>query len=455
MKTKGILALALLGILLSGCSIYKKYESKASVPDDAFGVGVSSSEDGSIAEMSWREFFKDPVLQELIDSVLARNTDLNSARLAVEKSEAALTAAKLGYLPSLGLSPQVGVGSFQGSEAALTYSLPLQLSWDIDLFGRNTTKKRKAEVLLKEAKIREEGVRANLISTVAQQYLLLLVLDCQLEILTVTDSLRSASLESQRAMWENGKIYSPAVNQMESSYLGVKSQIADVRRRILGTENAICRLLAVSPRTVKRNGWGDFSLPECIGIGVPASLLQYRPDVRLADLAMAEAYYDTQAARQAFYPDLTLSGLVGWANNAGSVIVNPGALLLNALGQLTQPVFARGKLIANKKIAQLTEKDIQQKYVQTVINAGNQVNEALADCQLALEKHEYFHRQVEVLQDAYTGTTQLMESAKASYLEVLTAQESLLSAQLNEAMNMYHGAQAVIALYIALGGSTK
>ena len=130
-------------------------------------------------------------------------------------------------------------------------------------------------------------------------------------------------------------------------------------------------------------------------------------------------------------------------------------MLWNFVGQLTQPIFARGKLIANKKISQLTEQDLQKKYVQTIIDAGNQVNEAMADCMAAREKFTYYRRQVEVLNDAYNGTHELMDNGKASYLEVLTAQESLLSAQLNEASNMYDGAQAIIALYIALGGGTK
>ena len=190
-------------------------------------------------------------------------------------------------------------------------------------------------------------------------------------------------------------------------------------------------------------------------VGVPAQLLEYRPDVRMADYRMAEAFYNTQAARAAFYPGITLSGTAGWTNSAGSMVVDPGKLLLSAVASLTQPIFARGRLTANLKIAKLTQEDIQRKYVQTVIDAGNQVNEALADCQAAREKHAYYHRQVEVLRQAYKGTHELMDNGKANYLEVLTAQESLLSAQLSEAMNMYNGAQAVIALYIALGGGTK
>ena len=444
-------------LLLTGCSLYNKYESKATVPDDAYGATQDIKQiegNTSLAQMSWREFFTDPVLQQLIEQVLAQNTDLNSARIAVEKSEASLKAAKMAYLPSLYFSPQGTLSKFDSNPWSKTYNLPLQLSLDLDVFGSITTQKRKSQAVLMQTKIYEESVRANLISTVAQQYFMLQVLDRQLQILISTDSLWNASLETQRALWENGKAYSTAVSQMESSYLNVKTQIVDVRRNIRSVENAICSLMAITPQHINRTAWGGYPLTTNISIGVPAALLQYRPDIRMADYVMAEAFYNTQAACQAFYPNISLSGVLGWTNSGG-VVLNPGDILLNAVGSLTQPLFARGSLIANKKIALLTEKDMQQKYVQTVINAGNQVNEALADCQAAHEKHGYYHRQVEVLYKTFIGTHELMDNGKASYLEVLTAQESLLSAQLSEAMNMYNAAQAVIALYIALGGATR
>jgi outer membrane protein TolC len=162
-----------------------------------------------------------------------------------------------------------------------------------------------------------------------------------------------------------------------------------------------------------------------------------------------------QTARAAFFPTITLSGLVGWTNNGGGAVVNPGSLLLNAIGQLAQPIFAQGKLKANLKITKLTLEDMKRSYVQTVIDAGNEVNEALADYQASVEKQQYYERQVEVLRQAYKGTHELMDNGKAIYLEVLTAQESLLSAQLSEAMNMYDRSEALIALYIALGGGGK
>ena len=470
---KNMVAVAVVGMMLTGCGIYNKYEQKVEAPGNTFGadenISVASPEE-SIAQMSWREFFTDPLLQELIEQVLANNTDLNSARIAVEKSQAALTAAKMAYLPALSFAPQGTLSSFDNSKAVKTYNLPLQMSMDIDVFGSITNKKRAAKAVLLQAQMQQDAVRSNLVSITAQQYLLLQVLDRQLEILLQTDSIWNKSLETEQALWENGKAYSTAVNQMEASYLNVKTQIVDTRRNIRSVENAICKLLAISPQHINRQTWGTTVLHHAeasgdadermfktkyLRIGIPAQMLENRPDIRMANHAMEEAFYNTAAARSAFYPTITLSGSAGWTNSAGGLIVDPGKLLLNAMAQLTQPIFARGKLIANKKIAKLTEEDLQKKYVQTVINAGNEVNEAMADCMAAREKHNYLQRQVQVLNEAYTGTHELMDNGKASYLEVLKAQESLLDAQLGSAMNMYTAAEAVIALYIALGGGSK
>ncbi len=425
---KNIIIVAAVSMMLTSCGLYKKYEQKSEIPSDVIGVPSAAS---AQVPLSWREFFTDPLLQQLIEQVLANNTDLRSARITVEQSEASLKAAKLAYLPSFSIAPQGTIASFDHSKASKAYSLPLQMNWEVEAFGSITNKKRAAKAVLLQTQCYEDAVRSNLVSTVAQQYNMLQVLDRQLEILTQTDKLWSASLDTQKSLWENGKSYSTAVNQLEASWLDVKTQIVDTRRNIQSVENAICRLLAVSPQHIARSKWGQYTLSQKMLDGVSASLLENRPDVRMANYAMEEAFYNTQVARSAFFPTITLSGLVGWTNNGGGAVINPGGLLLNAMGQLTQPIFAQGKIKANYKINQLTEENLQKKYVQTVIDAGNQVNEAMADCD------------------------ELMDNGKASYLEVLTAQESLLRAQLSEAMNMYSASQALIAIYIALGGGSK
>ena len=474
---KNIIIAAALSLMLPGCGLYHKYDSQQTAPADVFGTSqdIAQSIGGtSLGQMSWRQFFTDPLLQQLIQQGLDNNTDLASARIAVEKSEASLRMARMAYLPSLSFSPQGTVAKFDDNPWSKTYNLPLQLSMDVDAFGSLTNKRRASQAVLLQSQAAEQAVRSNLVSAIAQQYFMLQVLDRQLEILTQTDSLWNASLETQQTLWENGKAYSTAVNQMESSYLNVKTQIVDTRRNIRSTENAICRLLAITPQPIARGEWGSSALhpdiqPEnfqentgqrifdidFLKIGLPASMLERRPDIRIANAAMEEAFYNTKAARAAFFPSITLSGTAGWTNSAGAAVINPGRLLLSFVGQLMQPIFLRGRIKGNYKISHLTQQDMQQKYVQTVIDAGNQVNEALADCQAAREKHSYYHRQVEVLREAYMGTHELMDNGKASYLEVLTAQETLLNSQLSEAMNMYRGAQAVIALYIALGGGAE
>ena len=454
--------------MLSGCGLYNKYEKTVVDPADAFGTSqdITSATGGeSIAGMSWREFFTDPLLQQLIEQALANNTDLNTARINVEKSEISLRTRKLAFLPSLYFSPQGSLYSFDKSKATKSYSLPLDVSWDIDVFGSMTNKKRAAKAALLQAQMTEESTRSNLISSIAQQYFYLQLLDRELAILTETDSLWKASLDTQQALYENGQAYSTAVNQQESSWLDVKLQIVAIKRSIRSTENEICSLLCITPQHIERSHWsatndyhsateGQRLFEErYMKIGVPAQMLERRPDIRLANYYMEEAFYNVQAARAAFYPSITLTGEAGWSNNGG--LVDPGKLLLQLVGSLSQPIFARGQINANYKTSKLTEENLKKKYVQAVVDAGNEVNEALADCRAARDMHGYYHRQVEVLHEAYAGTHELMDNGKAQYLEVLTAQESLLSAQLSEASNMYNGAQAIISLYIALGGGTK
>ena len=465
MMKKVILFFAV-GFLFTGCGLYNNYEKTVQEPEGVFGATpdiTSATSETSIAEMSWREFFSDPLLQQLIEQALANNTDLNSARINIEKSEIYLRTKKLAFLPSVYFSPQGSFSKFGSESWTRSYTIPLDVSWEVDVFGSLRNKKRAAKAALLQAQMTEEATRSNLISSVAQQYFYLQLLDRELDILISTDSLWKASLDTQQALYENGQAYSTAVNQQESSWLDVKLQIVAIKRAIRSTENEICSLLCITPQHIARSKWyadeyhssADKRLFEerYMKVGVPAMMLERRPDIRLANFYIEEAFYNVQAARAAFYPSITLTGELGWSNNGG--YVNPGKLLLQLVGQLSQPIFARGQINANYKTAQLTEENLKKKYVQAIVDAGNQVNEAIADCRAARQSHDYYHRQVEVLHEAYIGTHELMDNGKAQYLEVLTAQESLLNAQLNEASNMYNGAQALISLYVALGGGTK
>ena len=355
-KLSNIIAAAAVSMMLTGCGLYNKYEKTVQEPANIFGSNVlsgSAAEDATVADMSWREFFTDPLLQNLIEQALANNTDLNTARINIEKSEISLKTKKLAYLPSVYFKPQGSLYSFDGATPTKSYTIPLDVSWDIDVFGSITNKKRAAKAALLQAQMTEESTRSNLISSIAQQYFYLQLLDRELEILTETDSLWKASLETMQALYDNGQAYSTAVNQQESSYLDVKLQIVSIKRSIRSTENDICSLLCITPQHIQRAHWGaeaqyhsasDKHLFEekYMKIGVPAMMLERRPDIRLANYYMEEAFYNVQAARAAFFPSITLNGEIGWSNNSG--LVNPGKLLWLTLTASLCPRSDQGQL---------------------------------------------------------------------------------------------------------------
>ena len=184
-------------------------------------------------------------------------------------------------------------------------------------------------------------------------------------------------------------------------------------------------------------------------------MLSNRPDVRAAERSLEMAFYRTNAARSSFYPSITLSGAAGWTNSAGSMIINPGKFVASAVGSLTQPLFAQGKLIAQYKIAKARQEEASLAFTQSLLNAGAEVNEALVAYQNAQAKTELYASQVASLQNAYRSTSLLMQHGTTTYLEVLTAQQSLLNAQLTQAANRLTQTQSLINLYSALGGGQE
>lgn len=457
MKTKInlLLAAALCALLLS-CGSYTKYESTTQVPTDVYGKDTPLIDNAiaqpSIAQLSWRDFFSDPQLQTLIDTALQRNTDLKAAQIRVEQAQLSLKVAKMANLPSISLSPSAGIGT-TGSTIITSYDLKADLQMQIDAFGSLASTKHNAQALKMQTECAQQLTQVQLIASIAQAYNQLQLLDRQLQIMQATEQLWAKSLETQRALMENGKAYSTSVQQMEASYLGVKSQILDVQNNILDVQNTICLLLDQTPRHIPRSAWDKYQLPQRIGIGLPAELLTNRPDVRMAEYGVEASHYNVKAARAAFYPNITLGGSTGWSYNRATI--NPGQWILSTAASLVQPIFSQGKIRARYKNAQLEQQNAINHLSHTILQAGNEANKALRLCQLDSEKDQLYKQQVAVLQKAYNGTHELMHNGKASYLEVLTAQEALLNAQLNEATNLFNGYHSLITLYCALGGGQQ
>lgn len=450
MKRFSIIIAAVALYSLTGCSIFGKFADETAVPENLYGeniIGGNFNTDTSVGEMSWREFFSDSKLQTLIDSALVRNVDLKAAGVNVEQAAIVLKSAKLSFIPMLSFSPSISITPDNG------YSLPLSGSWTTPGFGSLTNNKRMAEASAMLAIDNEKDVRSRMVATIAKAYSQLQLLDRQYEIIKITEKLWAEVLETQQALMENGRAYSTSVNQMKASLLGVTIQKMDVENSISDMENVICRLLRQTPQHVDRSGWESFGQVRNVGIGIPAQLLENRADVRAARHNLEVAFYNTNLARSAMLPDVTLSGLIGWGNEGGT-ISDPLSLVYNAVGSLTQPIFAQGKIRGNIKISKLEQQLATDQYAQTIVNAGNEVNDLLGECQLSNDKKAVYKEQIEALSDAYSATQELMKNGKATYIEVLTAQEALLRAQLDEAGNTYSGWDAMISLYLALGGGT-
>lgn len=436
-------------LLLSGCSLYKPYEEVPSVPADIMGKIVQPDDTTCLGTLSWRELFTDPLLQQLIERALQNNTDVQQAQLTIEQAQNDLASARLGYFPTLSFEPSGSLTRFN-SQTIRSYVIPLTASWQTNIFGQVASQKRKAKAYQQMQEDYKQAVQTQLAANVAATYYHLVMLDRELQILQETQEVWEKSLESMRVLYEAGLYQSPAVHQMEASLASVLGGIVEVQSLLQVTEASLCLLLSEPPHHIDRSPYGSFVMPAQLNVGVPLRLLDARPDVRQAARGIEMAYYDTQQAHQALYPNLTLSATLGWSNGEG--LVNPARFLSQAVASLTQPLFAQGRLRARYKNAQIEQEKARLHFVQTLLNAGNEVYCQLSICKKTEQKAAYLTSIVHSLNEAYIGTSELMNNGTNTYVEVLKSQEDLLTAQITEVQNHYEGIQAVINLYTALGG---
>lgn len=437
---------------LSGCGLHKPYTSDYQMPEQVMGNGVVES-DTNIAELSWREIFTDPQLQSLIDEALANNPDLQSSHLRVQEMEYALAASKLAFFPSVSLAPNASFNYLPNSNShASSYGLPINVSWQVDIFGSLTNKKRETEALYEQMRDFEQAARAELIANTASLYYQLLMLDRQLQVVRETEVLWQKSIDTQQAFVDAGIGHTGSVSQLTASLYNIQAQAIDIERTIRAYENALCLLLSEPSHNIQRGKLDDFQLPEMIGVGVSASLLQNRPDVRAAQRGVEAAYYVNKQAVSDLYPKLTLGGLAGWGNGVSGISLDPAQIILNAVGQLAQPIFANGQLRANVKITQAQQEEAKLAFAKSVLQAGNDVNNAIATCQSSKDKKGILENRVKALGNAYYASNELLAQGQGTFLEVLMAQESLLDAQLDQVNNAFDAVQGLIDLYLALGG---
>ncbi len=437
LKNRYIATLSIL-TLLSSCGVYTKFESPTIDDTTLAGEDIELREESLVELPSWSDYFTDPLLQSLIERALEANSDLRIAELNISQAERNVRTVRLAMLPTATISAQASVSTV----SPLSYSIPLSASWEIDVFGRKRNTTRQADAVVKQTKEYEALIRTQIIEAVALNYYALILADQQADITRESLTLMGESVRTIEALMEVGAQNRAAVEQARASYNAIELSLESLEQSRVLSSNNLNLLLNRTPIYIERSG---VITPATIDLEPSISLiaLSSRPDVRYAEAQLCQSFYGVNYARASLYPSIAISG---------SVTYSAGDIIAAALGSITQPLFMAGTNLANLANA----KDIYEQqllaFEKSLLTAGKEVNDAIITAQTAKRKSVIASSQVESLQGAVETTQALMDSGAATYIEVIAAQSSYLSARVDQATISYNEAVAQISLYKALGG---
>lgn len=459
MKKTNIIIIAFAALSLTGCkSLYGNYERPEVKTDgivrDPVNDHATLEGANDFGNLPWRSVFTDPQLQTLIEKALDNNPDLLNAALNIDIAEQQLKTSKLAFLPSVAFAPSGTISHFGShTEATRSYTLPITASWNADLFGKLRSAKKAAQMSLIQMQDYKVTVQTNLVCNIANLYYTLLMLDRQNEIVANMQNLTKDTWDMMKLQMELGRARSTSVQSAEAAYYRVQTQAADIKRQIRETENTLSLLLGEPAQAIARGSLDKQSLPTNFSGGIGVELLSNRADVHAKEMALAQCFYMVQNARAQFYPSLNISPTGAWTNSNG--MVNPGKLLLTAVASLTQPIFAQGKLRANLRVSEDQYKQAYNTWQNSILTAGSEVSNALVAYNAADEKNKLEQQQVDILKKNVEHTELLYKQSSSSYLEVITAQQNLLNAQISQIQDQFAKLQSIVSLYSALGGGSK
>lgn len=459
MNKLNIFVLSLAALSLTGCkSLYGNYERPdvkiTGVVRDPVNDQATLEGANDFGNLPWRSVFTDPQLQTLIDRALNNNPNLANAVLNIDIAEQQLKAAKLSFLPNVAFAPTGTISHFGShTEATKAYTLPIAASWNVDLFGQLRAKKKVAQAMLLQMKDYKVAAQTSLICNIANLYYTLLMLDRQKEIVDNMSELTKNTWDMMKLQMEFGRARSTSVQSAEAAYYHVQIQSVTIKGNIREAENSLSLLLGEPVHSIARGSLSNQNLPTNFSGGIGIALLSNRADVHAKEMALAQCFYNIQEARSRFYPALNISPTGAWSNGNG--LVNPGKLLLSVVGSLTQPIFAQGKLKAGLRVAEDQYKQAYNTWQNSILTAGSEVSNALVAYNSANEKNELMQQQIDVLKKNVEHSQLLYKQSSSSYLEVITAQQNLLNAQISQVQEQFTKLQSIVNLYYALGGGSK
>lgn len=446
--------------LLFACSTPRHYQREAVNTEGLYGASAKS-DSASIADKPWRELFTESNLQILIQEGLNNNPDLQIAMQKVMEAEAYFSQSKAALLPAVSAK---GTGTYirnpesiypDGPRDVKNFQLGAEASWEIDLWGKLRSSKRSAYANLLASVAGRKAVETRLIANIASSYYNLAGLDAKLEITNQTVQNNIDLVETIKVLKESGRVTGAAVVQSEAARYAAEVTIPDLEQQIRETENALCLLLGRVPGTIKRGKIDEQNLSSVLQTGVPAQLLDNRPDVMQAEFAVMSAYETSNNARAYFYPALTLTASTGFVATDLNNLLDPKSFAANLIGGLTQPLFNKKINATRLKVAQAQQEEALIYFRNTLLKAGQEVHNALGSYETSVQKIAIRQMQLDALIKSVDYTKELLTYGSATYTEVLNAQTSLLSAQLNSVNDRLQQLNAVVTLYRALGGGWK
>lgn len=468
-KNKLYTGIVLLGLVVSiglpSCQFVNKYKT----PDiDSEGLyrSQASTDTTTIANIPWKEYFSDSVLQALIEEGINNNFDLKIAYTRIKQAEANLGIARAAYFPEVAL-----VGSVTQNRQSIkmgkekdvlgyhneNYALGISVGWELDLWGKLNRQSRSSYAQFLNSHAYRNLIQTSLVSNIATSYYSLLALDEKLHVTQEMIKLQKENVATMEAMLEAGLLNGAALEQSKTQLYDTETTIPDLISSIQQTENSICEMLGRKPGYVYRAKFSDQTVPQELAVGVPMQMLAKRPDVQQAELNFRSAFELTAAAQASFYPSVTLSNqsMIGYGATTLSKFFKPENIIANIVGSITQPLFAKKQLLGQLQIRKAQQEEALLTFEKTVLSAGQEVSNIMYTYETALSKDESRSNQVKAANNSVFFTQELLKAGEANYTEVLTAQQNLLQAQLGQVNDKLQQLQACVDLYRALGGGVE
>lgn len=455
----------LLAVSLSSCLATKPYEKPDIETENLYPFQNVALDSTTLADMPWQQVFNDAQLRSLIEEALVNNLNLQDAIQQIRVAEANFYQGKLSLLPSLDANARfsyndqsdnsVNFGNDLGDisiPASEQYSVSLQSSWELDVWGKLSSTKRASFAALMQTEASRRAVQTRLIANVANAYYQLMAFDEQLQITRETVENRKNDVETVTSLKEAAIVTGVSVQQSIANRYAAEVMIPQLKQQITEQENALSILLGRTQNSVERSNI-DTQVPiDSLATGLPAQLLRNRPDIIAAEYAFRSAFEQTNNARAYFYPAFRLTAEGGFQSLETQNLFEPGSVFYNLVAGLTQPIFNKGQNRARLKRTKAQQEQALIQLKSTILNAGREVSNAMnqynnAEARIGLRK-----RQLQALEKAVDFSGELLQYGEANYTEVLTAQQNLLSAQLSSVNDKLQQLIAGVNLYRALGG---